>query len=301
MRRDRRATASAQRRGGRLTRGPARPTLPPVSTARASLTSRIRRHYDRLAPFYRRFWGEHVHHGCWNAHGLTPAEAQERLIETLAEAAAVPRAGRVLDVGCGFGGSARWLARHRGASVLGWTLSRVQARAALTTAQRLGVRRVLFAQADAETWPAREGAFDVVWIVECLEHLRDKTGALASAARSLRPGGTLALCTWMAGTTRDALTRDVANAFLCPSLATFEEHVRWTEAAGLHVEARRDLTDLVRPTWDHVRRATDRPWVRAALPFLGRDTRRFVRGFDLIARAYDEGSLVYGLLVGRRA
>lgn len=279
------------------------------------LTNRVRRHYDRLAPLYRRLWGEHVHHGYWDLPGLSPARAQERLTEVLAEAAGVPQGARVLDVGCGFGGSTRWLAEYRAARVLGWTLSRAQARFAAARARaaapaggaasaHAGGRRrgsLLVAQADAETWPARDATFDVVWIIECLEHLHDKPRALARSAQALRPGGALALCAWMAGPAfANGRAREVAEAFLCPELASPGEHARWAEAAGLRVEIRRDLTPHVRPTWDHARRSARRLWVRALVPFLDRDTRRFVRGFDLMARAYDEGSLVYGLLVARR-
>lgn len=274
----------------------------------AALTARIRRHYDRLAPFYRRFWGEHVHHGYWDdpTEALEPIAAQGHLIEILADAARLSRGATVLDVGCGFGASARWLAEHRDAKVLGWTLSRTQARFAATRAREAAAaageprrRAPLFAQADAETWPARADAFDVVWIVECLEHLQDKPRALAAAARALRPGGTLALCAWMAGPAA-GLARAVADAFLCPALATPDEHRLWAERAGFRVELQRDLTSNVRPTWEHVRRRIRRSWVRAVAPFLDPDTRRFVRGFDVIARAYDEGGLAYHLLVARK-
>src|SRR5262245_65578665 len=85
----------------------------------------IRRHYDRLALFYRAFWGEHIHHGYWEDEE-SPETAQEQLVARLAERAAIPPGAHVLDVGCGFGGSAFWLARHRGCGVTGITISPVQ-------------------------------------------------------------------------------------------------------------------------------------------------------------------------------
>lgn len=268
------------------------------------LRHRIRRHYDRLAFFYRRAWGEHIHHGYWDEPGLTASRAQERLIEVLvAEADLSPRA-TILDVGCGFGGSALWLADRLGARVLGLTLSRRQARiAAETRERRLPNSAVLIAQADAETWPVRAHSVDAVWMVESLEHLRDKPRCVLRASQALRPGGTFALCGWMtrAGSaSENGLIAEVAEAFLCPSLASAEAHASWAEAAGLRVEKFRDLTRFVRPTWRHVQRLVRRPWVRACVPLLGRDTRRFLRGFHAIAAAYDEGALLYGLLVARK-
>ncbi|NIR28355.1 MAG: methyltransferase domain-containing protein, partial [Gammaproteobacteria bacterium] len=41
--------------------------------------------------------------------------------------------------------------------------------------------------------------FDVVWVVECLEHLAAKGEFIRRAARTLVPGGRLALCSWQDG------------------------------------------------------------------------------------------------------
>ena len=89
----------------------------------------IRRHYDRLSLLYRFFWGEHIHHGYWDAE-FTPAQAQVRLMERLAEEAHVKRGAKVLDIGCGLGGSAFWLADKFACEVTGMTISPVQARMA---------------------------------------------------------------------------------------------------------------------------------------------------------------------------
>ena len=89
--------------------------------------SAIRFHYDALTPFYRLFWGPHVHHGWWADGVATPPmrAAQERLIDLLAQHADIRAGDSVLDVGCGMGGSSLVLAR-RDCRVLGVTLSPVQ-------------------------------------------------------------------------------------------------------------------------------------------------------------------------------
>src|SRR2546427_497885 len=93
------------------------------------LVDAVRVHYDRLALYYRFFWGEHIHHGYWEADEA-PEDARVRLVARLAAFAGVPPGARVLDVGCGFGGSALWLARDRNCRVTGVTISPVQARRA---------------------------------------------------------------------------------------------------------------------------------------------------------------------------
>ena len=78
----------------------------------------IRKHYDRLSFLYRFFWGEHLHHGYWDNNESVP-RAQIQLMERLAERANVPRGARVLDIGCGLGGSSQWLAEQFDCQVIG--------------------------------------------------------------------------------------------------------------------------------------------------------------------------------------
>jgi len=76
-------------------------------------TNAIRSHYDRLSILYWWLWGEHIHHGFWR-NGESPHQAQVRLIEELAERTQIRRGAKVLDVGCGLGGSSFWLAHELG-------------------------------------------------------------------------------------------------------------------------------------------------------------------------------------------
>ena len=94
------------------------------------LQCRRDRHYGRgnpralrlLSPFYQTFWGEHIHHGFWRGNE-SAAEAQENLINELAGRARVAEGDRVLDVGCGLGGSSMYLARQYEAVVKGISIS----------------------------------------------------------------------------------------------------------------------------------------------------------------------------------
>src|SRR5580704_4746532 len=85
----------------------------------------IRQHYDVATPFYRLLWGPHIHHGLWESDESPPV-AQHRLIDRLATAAGLRAGDRVVDVGCGMGGSTIELAARYGCSVTGVTLSPVQ-------------------------------------------------------------------------------------------------------------------------------------------------------------------------------
>src|SRR3954470_2007008 len=102
-------------------------------------------HYDQLSPLYRTFWGEHIHHGFWRG-GETAVEAQANLTRELAARAKITGCERVLDVGCGLGGSALLLAGEYGCQVEGISISPKQVKAATQEALRRGLEdRATFA------------------------------------------------------------------------------------------------------------------------------------------------------------
>ena len=93
---------------------------------------------------------------------------------------------------------------------------------------------------------------------------------------------------------------EVCDAFLCPSLATAGQHADWCEASDLQVRCHEDLTSQVRATWEILTSRVDRWWLWPLRSLVGRDVRRFVDGFPLIAEAYESGAMTYGLLLADR-
>jgi tocopherol O-methyltransferase len=89
-------------------------------------------HYDDLDRFYREIWGEHIHHGLWQSRGEPADEATRHLIAVVAAQARVQAGDRVCDVGSGYGGTARTLAREYAAEVTALTVSRAQHEHALS-------------------------------------------------------------------------------------------------------------------------------------------------------------------------
>ena len=173
----------------------------------------IRNHYNLSTIFYRLLWGRHIHHGLWsddelaaNSVAATSTVAQQRLTETLAAEAGVRSGDRILDVGCGMGSSSIHLAAKLQCEVTGVTISSVQRRWAQCCARWHSVsRQTQFLCADAEKVAFSPETFDVVWSVECTEHLFDKARFFQRASQWLKPGGRIAICAWLAG-----------NAARCP-------------------------------------------------------------------------------------
>nr|CAD1818582.1 unnamed protein product [Ananas comosus var. bracteatus] len=130
-----------------------------------------------------------MHHGFYDPHA--PASladhraAQIRMVEEALSFAALSddpqkKPKRIVDVGCGIGGSSRYLAKKYGAQCKGITLSPVQAQRAEALAIAEGLAdKVSFQVADALEQPFPDGQFDLVWSMESGEHMPDKRKSLS--------------------------------------------------------------------------------------------------------------------------
>jgi tocopherol O-methyltransferase len=265
----------------------------------------IRSHYDRLSLFYWWLWGEHIHHGFWR-NGESPDEAQVHLIEELATRTQIQRGAKVLDVGCGLGGSSFWLARKLNCSVLGITISPMQKRLAERRARSFRLtNRVCFAVRDANELDFETESFDAIWSVECSEHLFEKERFIRNCARVLRPGGVLGLCTWLtaepsSSSANSGLVVKICSRMLCASLGTFNDYIRWMKGSGFGNIRADDVTRQVEKTWEICQNILHRPMVRAVLPLMGSETREFITGFSGMRRAYREGAMRYGMFSARK-
>jgi 2-polyprenyl-3-methyl-5-hydroxy-6-metoxy-1,4-benzoquinol methylase len=97
--------------------------------------------------------------------------------------------GRALDLACGAGRNAVWLA-ERGWSVLGADFSEV----ALENARGLAAERgvdVEWVQADLREWEPPGRAFDLVVVLYLQVPGDELSSALANAAEAVAPGGTI--------------------------------------------------------------------------------------------------------------
>ena len=151
---------------------------------------------DRLLE---RLWGDHVHLG---HYGDPPRrqdfrEAKAAFVHELVRWSGLdqlPAGSKVLDVGCGIGGSARILARDYNLDVVGISISPAQvARATDLTTQGLSCR---FEVMDALDLQMADHSFDAVWSVEAGPHMPDKQQYADELLRVLKLGGLLAVADW---------------------------------------------------------------------------------------------------------
>jgi tocopherol O-methyltransferase len=193
-----------------------------------------------------------LHFGYYEAGIHSHAMALENTNSVLAGLARVCPGDRVLDAGCGLGGSSCWLAAKRGASVIGITPVTFQVDQATHIAARRGLSdRVSFECADYTGAPFPDASFDVVWALESLCHAPNKAAFYKEASRLLRPGGRLIVAEYMR-TSRglpakdEALMREWLGGWTIPDLDTGAEHVQAAVAAGLGAVKVHDNTGKTR-------------------------------------------------------
>lgn len=105
---------------------------------------------------------------------------------------------RVLDVGSGLGGSARFLAAECGCRVVGIDLTASYHEAALHLTAAVGLSaRVEFHLGDATALSFADGTFDGVLLQHCTMNVPDKARLFRECARVLRAAGVLALHEWV--------------------------------------------------------------------------------------------------------
>jgi SAM-dependent methyltransferase len=192
--------------------------------------------------------------------------AGEAMTERIVEAAAVKDGNRVLDVGCGFGGTVDHLAtRNPGCTLAGLNIDERQLRAARRLLADFGrsaqASATPFITADGCQLPVAGGSLDHLLAVECIFHFPSRKTFFKEAARVLRPGGTLALSDFLlAQGSLASVTNAVEELGLGPWFGysarglTVAGYERMGRAVGLDLLVNEDVTERTMPTYPALRR-----------------------------------------------
>ena len=150
-------------------------------------------YYDGPADeIYRTIWGDNLHLGVPCCDDCPHPEAMENTNAIMAEAVALTPQTRVLDLGCGYGSTARYLAANFGCHVTGTNISEKELELARSRGLEAGLDRLLsFEYGDFHSLPYPDDSYDVVWSQEAFLHAADKNAVLSECRRVLKPDGVL--------------------------------------------------------------------------------------------------------------
>lgn len=166
------------------------------------------------------------------------------LTSRLAQIAAVSPQYTVLDIGCGRGATAFFLATHYNCSVTGIDLSKEMITSCLKKAEQEMETRVSFMHADAENLPFCTDCFDIV-ISECsFSLLPDKESAARNISRVLKVGGKLAMTDIILRGPVDSQLRDQIAFNCCLGGALqLDEYINIFKQAGLQLHCVEDHSE----------------------------------------------------------
>lgn len=155
------------------------------------------------------YWGDHIHLGYYNDEERRVGykrknfkQAKFDFVDEMVKFGGMPSQVdspvSILDVGCGIGGTSRYLAKKYGdsAKITGITLSPVQVARATELASAAKLSNASFKVMDALKMDFPDNSFDYVWACESGEHMPDKKKYIEEMTRVLKPGGRIVVATW---------------------------------------------------------------------------------------------------------
>lgn len=185
---------------------------------------------------------------------LSREESLLKMNELLADKARVGPGARVLDAGCGVGGSSIWLARERGAACTGITLDPGQVEMARRFATERGVTGVTFEVMDFSQTTFAPASFDVVWNIESLCHSSDARNYLRHVFDLLDDGGRFACMDFFRGSGGNpADCEAMCDGWVLPDLQSMEAVASMLSELGFESVETEDVTARVMPSAEMLR------------------------------------------------
>ncbi|KAK9120382.1 hypothetical protein Syun_017999 [Stephania yunnanensis] len=269
--------------GGKSRRRSARATAM-AAAAEEELKKGVAEFYDESTRVWEDIWGDHLHHGFYDPHVAPPSSidshrsAQFRMIEEALRFAALQddsenKPKSIVDVGCGIGGSSRYLAKKYEAKCVGISLSPIQVQRAqeLTIAQGLADTVSVISSGRCTSATISDGQFDLVWSMESGEHMPDKMKFVSELVRVAAPGATIIIVTWCHRNLspdeaslqphEEELLKRICNAFYLPKWCSAADYVKLLESMSMEDIKSADWSDYVAPFWPAV--------IRSALTWKG--------------------------------
>ena len=224
----------------------------------------IEKYYDQCWSDYHYFWHDTasyaLHFGFWDEDTRSHSESLNNTNRMMAEYAGIKTGDRVLDAGCGVGGTAVWVASRYEASVSCVTVTRSE----IARGRRLlkGMRlneSVTFSCQDHSHLAFRSDCFDVVYSIESMCYAPDKAVFLQEAFRVLKPGGRLVVLDGfrtnrLFSSQENSLFQNWLRAWVISDLSTASSLLGFAQATGFRDCLFREITPHVRPSLRRLKR-----------------------------------------------
>jgi len=253
---------------------------------------------DDADAFYSTIWGgEDLHIGIYDETDdikTASVTTVKRMVDTLG---GLNGDQAVLDIGAGYGGSARYLVKNFGVDVTCLNISETQndtnryQNRLQKLADKVTVKHGVF-----EDIPEKNETFDVVWCQDSILHSDQRADVLNEVYRVLKPGGSFIFTDPMqADDCPEGVLQPVYDRLQLNSLGSFRFYREAAQAAGFEIVDQIEMTQQLRTHYDRVRQELVANYDKVAETASKDYLDKMIVGLENWVNAADKGYLAWGI------
>jgi ubiquinone/menaquinone biosynthesis C-methylase UbiE len=271
-------------------------------TTKSEAVERAEAYYDssEADAFYQTIWGgQDIHIGLYRDDVEPIADASRRTVDTMAaRLAGVDETSRILDIGAGYGGSARFLADRFGCRVICLNLSETQNALNRTLTAEVGLTdQVSVVYGDFENIPEPDNSFDFVWSQDAILHSGNRTRVLDEVRRVLVDDGQFIFTDPMQSETcPDGVLQPILDRIQLSTLGSFGFYRTELGARGFEESGTEDLTNQLRMHYWRVGQALKDRYDEAVTLSGQTYVDNMIKGLQHWVDGADRGYLAWGIM-----
>lgn len=222
-----------------------------------STNREIADYYNQTLNHYQNWWKLNnnlaVHYGIWDDGITSFQESLKNTNHVLSNIAAIKNGDRILDAGCGVGGSSFYLASKFDVHVEGITLSEKQYEYAQRKCIDLRLsKKVTFSLQDYSNTNFKDNTFDLIWAIESITSAEDKKQFAMEAHRLLKKGGRLIIADYFKTnenlTDKNNLLEKWRQLWSMAPFLTLNNYISIFNDNGFTLSSSYDVTSKIKPT-----------------------------------------------------
>ena len=274
---------------------------------KSEAVERAEAYYDssEADALYQTIWGgQDIHIGLYADEAEPIADASRRTVETMAtRLVGMNETTRVLDLGAGYGGSARHLASQFGCQVTCLNLSETQNALNRTLTEEAGLTdRLRVVYGDFENIPEPDNSFDIVWSQDAILHSGNRTRVLDEVRRVLVSGGQFIFTDPMqSDSCPDGVLQPILDRIQLSTLASFGFYRAELGARSFEESETEDLTSQLRMHYWRVGQALKGRYDEAVTLSGQTYVDNMIKGLQHWVDGADRGYLAWGIMDYRLA
>ncbi|MBD3647618.1 MAG: methyltransferase domain-containing protein [Pseudomonadales bacterium] len=254
--------------------------------------------------FYEKIWGgEDIHIGLYDEDGISIRDASHKTVELMtSKLEGINEDTHVMDLGAGYGGAARFLAKKFGCKVTCLNVSeRQNERNRRLNEQQDLDDKIVVLHGSFEEIPHQKDKIDVIWSQDSFLHSGQRRKVLEEVDRVLRPGGELIFTDPMqADDCPEGVLQPVYDRLELQSLGSFAFYRQHLGELGFEEVECQELTHQLRNHYDTVRKELASRH-KQLTDEIGTDyVERMLTGLKNWVEAADKGYLAWGILHFRK-